>query len=502
VAAPTFVREAEVATWDSETENRATATQSVATGDVVLDLAAAESGAISFNTPANTLGLTFSPLEAPSTNLNATEVAAFGAVAPGDDASGSVTIDHSGSGTMHGHTALTFADSDGIGESTGSTVTSGSGAPGLGITTTQDNSAIAVLIADWNASDLSSPTWRQVNGSGPTQLTYFRNSSRYTVLVAYYADAGPAGAKTVGISAPTTGRLSQVAVEVLGTAGGGTVEDTGGAASIDVDAAAAAGLRTTTGGAGAVDVDAAAAAIARLAAAGAASVDVEAAAAGRAELNTAGAAAAALQAAMTARLERTAAGTASVDVDAQAAGKLELPAAGVAGLELTAAAAAIARLAAGGTAELVIVAVATPESAGGTVLDTGGTATVDVDLAGAATLELRAGGLVTVDVGTIAAAIARLDTAGITALDVDAVAAAGAILRAAGVAELELEATAAAIYAGTLNTGGVAEVELVAIATALLAGGAGPGRIVALEPGRPVRGRAGRIDPTSPGRIV
>jgi len=39
------------------------------------------------------------------------------------------------------------------------------------------------------------------------------------VYVAYYPDAGTAGSKTVGLSAPTGQQYSIVAVEIKGTAG-------------------------------------------------------------------------------------------------------------------------------------------------------------------------------------------------------------------------------------------------------------------------------------------
>jgi hypothetical protein len=92
-----------------------------------------------------------------------------------------------------------------------------SGAPSLSITTTQDNSAIVVANGDWNATDGASRTWRTA-GSSATENTYFRDSTRYTAYGAYHADAGTAGGKTVGLSAPGGQKYSIIAVEVKGTA--------------------------------------------------------------------------------------------------------------------------------------------------------------------------------------------------------------------------------------------------------------------------------------------
>lgn len=135
------------------------------------------------------------------------------------------TYTRNGAALHYGFCIAEFSGSDGFGAS--AKVTSGSGAPSLSLTTTQDNSAIVVFVGDWNAINGSSRTWRTVNGFTPSaangkELVYAGTAgSDYIVYAAYYPDAGTAGAKTVGLSAPTGQKYSVVALEVKGVAAGG-----------------------------------------------------------------------------------------------------------------------------------------------------------------------------------------------------------------------------------------------------------------------------------------
>ena len=140
----------------------------------------------------------------------------------GTDATGGTnwTLSVAHSNSLHyGVTALVFRGSDGIGASNSTSTT---GAPSLGLTTTQDNSAIVVINSDWDADDGSLRTWLTVNSITPTsgnglEITYVQDGSSYTVYGAYWNDAGTAGSKTVGLSAPNAQKYSIAAVEVKGT---------------------------------------------------------------------------------------------------------------------------------------------------------------------------------------------------------------------------------------------------------------------------------------------
>ena len=115
---------------------------------------------------------------------------------------------------LYGVNVLTFSASDGVGASAKTNVSSG--APTLNLTTTQANSAIVVVNADWNSSDGASRTWRS-NAGSLTEQTYFRDSSQYTVYAGYHADAGSVSTYAVGLSAPGSQKYSIAAVEIKGT---------------------------------------------------------------------------------------------------------------------------------------------------------------------------------------------------------------------------------------------------------------------------------------------
>lgn len=120
-----------------------------------------------------------------------------------------------------GFSCAVFRNSGGSAASNKANLTGG--APSLGLTTTQDNSAIVVFNSDWAAVSGASRVWRTVNSVAPSagnglELTYVLNASVITFYGAYYDDAGTAGAKTVGLSAPGGQDYAIVAAEVLGTA--------------------------------------------------------------------------------------------------------------------------------------------------------------------------------------------------------------------------------------------------------------------------------------------
>lgn len=97
-----------------------------------------------------------------------------------------------------------------------------SGAPSLAVTCAA-NSALVVGSDDWTASSGASRVWRNVNGSPIIESLYSTNVGvTYTIYSGYVPDVGPAGSKTVGLTAPTGQKYSIAAVEVLGSASTGT----------------------------------------------------------------------------------------------------------------------------------------------------------------------------------------------------------------------------------------------------------------------------------------
>lgn len=220
MAAPTFVQEAETA-WDTTTTPKSSGDFTTSTGDVVVAASIVEDNIIGPPSQTGTNVTLTSQQEVLVTNYCDVEISA-GVVSSGGTTS--VSFARGANAGLFGGNALTFTGTDGIGASAKTNFISG--APSLDITTTQDNSAIVVAVGDWNAVDGSSRTWRTVNSITPSsgngyEVTYFRDSAHYTVYVAYYPDAGSAGTKTVGLSAPSGQKYSIVALEVKGTASGG-----------------------------------------------------------------------------------------------------------------------------------------------------------------------------------------------------------------------------------------------------------------------------------------
>lgn len=214
---PTFVQEAETA-WDTTTNPKTTASFNVVAGDILVGCVIGENEITSPFTFAGG-SLTWANPQA----IDTTSFCGAGAFTSTVDSTKSMTTSATATsvagGEHFGQNTLTFRDSDGIGAS--SKTTNANGAPSLSITTQTDNSAIVVFVGDWNSLSGASRTWRTVNGVTPTaangyEKSYLDDGNRYTLYVAYYPDAGAAGAKTVGLSAPTGQAYSIIAVEVKG----------------------------------------------------------------------------------------------------------------------------------------------------------------------------------------------------------------------------------------------------------------------------------------------
>ena len=127
-------------------------------------------------------------------------------------------------GGAWGDIALVFTGATVTGIGASKTAT-GSGAGQLTLTTAKASSAIAVLVLDWNGTSGASRTWLTVNGTTPTagngfELEYTLLAGNYASYAAYYPDAGSAGPKLVGLSAPTGMVYTVVAVEIQGTPAG------------------------------------------------------------------------------------------------------------------------------------------------------------------------------------------------------------------------------------------------------------------------------------------
>jgi hypothetical protein len=126
-----------------------------------------------------------------------------------------VSVARSAGSGRFGFGVQKFGANGGVGAS--NNANSASGTPSVGLTTTGANSAIVGVAADWNGADGATRAYLTVNTSG-TEETYDFQTGSYTSYGWYHSDSGAAGAKTVGMSAPTQA-WSIVVAEISGTGG-------------------------------------------------------------------------------------------------------------------------------------------------------------------------------------------------------------------------------------------------------------------------------------------
>ena len=214
--APSFILESEATSWFTvPTPSTTSASFDAAAGDLLI-LVAAAAGPSPLTTwsggaPTNSgAALTWTLVQS-STVASYSPVWAW--VAGVDTARTGMTVTLSqASGTQKWGMDLTlWRGGAAVGASA---IATGSGAPSLSITTTAASSALLVFNADYNAGSGSSRTWRTGAGTA-TELVYAYNAgSDATYYGAYHANAGTAGAKTVGLSAPTGQAFTLLAIEI------------------------------------------------------------------------------------------------------------------------------------------------------------------------------------------------------------------------------------------------------------------------------------------------
>lgn len=137
------------------------------------------------------------------------------------NATGSITITFTG-GSTKWYTCGCTNWSNAAYSTSAKTNTSGPVAPSLAITTSFDNSALQFIVDDFAAADGASRTYRTVNGNTPSaggsgEERYDRSSANEASYAAYHPDAGTAGSKTIGLTAPSTQTPSLIVIEIQGT---------------------------------------------------------------------------------------------------------------------------------------------------------------------------------------------------------------------------------------------------------------------------------------------
>lgn len=223
MTAPSYQDSAETAVWDSTTTPRSTGSLTAAVNDVIVCLAANEDSSSGNNLSSSGSGVSLSILEETSgASMCELDVRA-GVVASSGTVSASIAFG-GGTGRRFGGAILRFNGSDGIGASGQIATPTDATSASFSVTTTQDNSALTFIFADYNAVDPAtiSESFDTINGASPTVIATPYVSTAYTVYFGYFADVGAAGSKTVTFrtNSATTVKMSAAAVEVKGTAGG------------------------------------------------------------------------------------------------------------------------------------------------------------------------------------------------------------------------------------------------------------------------------------------
>lgn len=144
-----------------------------------------------------------------------TAVALYTATAAGGAITSTLTIAGGGGNPVKaGLAVLQFTGSDGIGAK--NTASGTSGTPSVSLTTTQDNSAVVMVVGDWAALTGTS-TFSNVN-TAPVEVVDYADGTNYGAHIAYWPDVGAAGAKTFAMSAPSGQNWTAQVIEVKGSA--------------------------------------------------------------------------------------------------------------------------------------------------------------------------------------------------------------------------------------------------------------------------------------------
>lgn len=209
---PTFIQEAETS-YNSATSPKSTTAFNCLTDDLLVGVAgSADSPAVldltANDSVGNPLGWT---LMAPIKETGRAWAGMWWTRTVADHTALTGTLTSASGSFWFGGNVMTWRATRGIGAY--AKVNSVDAAPSLDIVTRYDNSAIVVLCVDWDANSGASRVWR--TGAGTfTELTYFAGGgSTYTIYAGYHADAGLAGLKTVGLTAPIQ-QYSLTALEV------------------------------------------------------------------------------------------------------------------------------------------------------------------------------------------------------------------------------------------------------------------------------------------------
>lgn len=217
--APSYVGFSETADWSSTLNSKATGNRSASVGDVIVALGAGADNSNLLSWTGSGVTLAVQQEGRPASYCEYDAYA--GVVASAGNVSG--TLGASFSNSPRGGVILQFSSSDGIGASGESEGVAGTAQTcSISVTTTQANSAVSFLFADWDAGNITASV--SISGVGnATLLTKIHVAGQYTVYYGYFADVGAAGSKTLVLDAGSgnTTKSDGAALEIKGTAAGG-----------------------------------------------------------------------------------------------------------------------------------------------------------------------------------------------------------------------------------------------------------------------------------------
>jgi len=212
---PTFISEYETA-WNSATSPKTTANFNVQTGDILVAYAVNEDTGNTIATPPTgtltgtwTLKQTISTASYTSVRLWTLSVTTN---------QSNVNVSFSNSSGNFGGNVLHFRNGSTVGvtqQATGAT-----GNPTLTLTGVSENSSIVMVNGDWSART-GNRTYNTTSAGAFTETSAYADGTSYGVEAGYYPNAGTAGNKTIGLTAPTGMKWALAAIEVKGSGVGG-----------------------------------------------------------------------------------------------------------------------------------------------------------------------------------------------------------------------------------------------------------------------------------------
>lgn len=208
--APTFVGEYPTAFNSTATPKIAMNAVAISSGDVLVAMATGENHGQILSISEN--GSATATLQQSSLETDYTSGYVWTYVAPSNE---TMTVSLARTGALYfGGNVVRFSGSSGVGAS--NVATGATGTPSISLTTTMANSAILIMVGDWNAVSGTQTFTNNFGGTATALTGYPGDNAHYGIAIAYFQNAGAVGAKTVGMSAPAGQKWMLIAIEVKG----------------------------------------------------------------------------------------------------------------------------------------------------------------------------------------------------------------------------------------------------------------------------------------------